>query len=304
LESRPQQEPACADRDAAAAARLTTLGVLLDDPSPTVWRGVRRQLEALGGAARPALRAAARGPSARARARARLLLLHEARHKVARRLARYLTRSTLDLERGLLLLSRFEDPRLDLRPTLAALDALGAEVAGRVEDLPPGLERGLELARYLGSEVGLDGDREDYHHPDNVFLHRAVQRGRGLPLTLTAVYLLVARRAGVSAAAVPLPGHVLLRLHGTGRHVLVDPFRAGARVGERDCLAYLARRGLPFRPQWFADATDDALLERQVRNLRSSFLQRGLGREVGQLELVLGAFERRITKASAAGDRT
>jgi regulator of sirC expression with transglutaminase-like and TPR domain len=211
-----------------------------------------------------------------------------------RRLSSFLVQDSLDLERALLLLSRFEDPRLDLRPTLAALDAMGAELAERVEDLTPGLERARELVRFLGEEVGLDGDREDYHHPDNVYLHRALLRERGLPLTLTAIYLLVARRAGVSAAAVPLPGHVLLRLHGHGQHLLVDPFRKGARVQERDCLSYLARRGLPFRPQWFADASDAALIERQVRNLRGSYLQRGLGREVELLDLALSAFEHRL----------
>jgi regulator of sirC expression with transglutaminase-like and TPR domain len=262
---------------------------------------VRGQLEALGGAAFPALREAARGPSPRARARARQMLLHAGRRRAARRLARYVTRETLELERALLLLSRFHDPSLDLRPTLAALDALGAELAGRVEERPPGLERARQLVRFLGEEYGLDGDREDYHQPDNAYLHRALQRKRGLPLTLTAIYLLVARRAGVSAAAVPLPGHVLLRLHGVGQHLLVDPFRRGARVQERDCLAYLARRGLPFRPQWFADAGDAALIERQVRNLRGSYLHRGLGREVELLELVLAAFERRRAARALPG---
>lgn len=221
------------------------------------------------------------------------MLLAQARRAVVQRLARYVVREQVDLERGLLLLARFEDPRVDLRPTLARLDELGAELSQRIEGRAPDLRRALELARLLGEELGFDGDRGDYHHPDNVHLHRALQRRQGLPLTLCAIYLCVARRARIHVSALPLPGHVVLRVQAAGSRALIDPFRKGARISERDCLAYLARRGLPFRPEWFADAPDRELLARQVRNLRSAYAQRGLGAEVGLLELVLAACERR-----------
>lgn len=284
----------------AGPARLACVLELLGDPSPTVWRGVRAQLEGLGREALPALRRVARGGSALERGRARLLLLQRARVGVARRLARFAAGGANDLERGLLLLSRFEDPRFDARGTLAALDAYAAEIARRVEARRPGLERGLELSRYLGGELGYDGDRDDYHHPDNVYLHRMLVRRRGLPLTLTALYLCVARRARIDAAPVALPGHVVLRLGGVRKQALIDPFHLGRRISERDCLGYLARNGLPFKPEWFADASDAELFERQVRNLRASYAQRGLAREVELLELVLEARTRRAPRSAVA----
>ena len=286
----------------ADPARLATLSGLLGDPSPTVWREVRRELRALGAAARPLLRTAARRGEPRARARARLMLLRAGRATVARRLVRFASRDEIDLERGLLLLSRFEQPRLDVRHSIAALDAMGAELADRTEALPPNIERAQELIRFLAEDLGYDGERDDYHHPDNVFLHRAIERKRGLPLTLTALYLCVARRAGISAAPVALPGHVVLRLHDRGGNVLVDPVRLGARLSERDCLAYLARRGLPFRPEWFADASDAHMLERQVRNLRQGYARRDLAAEARLLDMVLTAFERRRQRSALAGE--
>jgi regulator of sirC expression with transglutaminase-like and TPR domain len=284
----------------AGPAHLASLLELFGDPSATVWRGVRRELEELGREALPALRRLARHGSAIERARARLLLLRRGRARAARRLVRFVAAGATDLERGLLLLSRFEDPRFDARPTIAALDAFAAEVSRRLEPRRPGLDRSLELARYLGAELGFDGERDDYHHPDNIYLHRALVRRRGLPLTLTALYLCVARRAGISAAPVALPGHVVLRLHGHQRHALIDPFHAGRRIAERDCLAYLARNGLPFRPEWFADAGDADLFERQVRNLRASYAARGLAHDVALLDLVLDAAERRAARRAVA----
>ncbi len=284
----------------AGPAHLASLLELFGDPSPTVWRGVRRGLDELGREALPALRRLARHGTAVERGRARLVLLRRGRERATRRLVGFAAGGAADLERGLLLLSRFEDPGFDARPTMAALDAFAAELARRLETRRPGLDRSLELARYLGAELGFDGDREDYHHPDNIYLHRVLVRRRGLPLSLTALYLCVARRAGISAAPVAMPGHVVLRLHGIQKHALLDPFHAGRRVSERDCLGYLARNGLPFRPEWFADASDAELFERQVRNLRASYAGRGLAPEVELLERVLEACGRRAARPAVA----
>jgi regulator of sirC expression with transglutaminase-like and TPR domain len=176
---------------------------------------------------------------------------------------------------------------------MAALDALGAELLRRTEHMPPTIARALCLAGYLGEELGFSGSKEGYDHPDHVFLHRALETKRGLPLTLAALYQAVARRAGIRAHLVGLPGHVVLRLSGSDRHALVDPFRGGAELSERDCLAYLASRGLTFQPRWFQDASDADMLERQIRNLTASYRRRGLVREIGLLARVLTVLQSR-----------
>ena len=277
--------------------RAAAIEALLGDPSPAVWDGVRSELERLGGAARPLLLRTARDGAPRARSRARSLLLGMERERASRRLIGYALRREVDLERGFFLLSRFADPGADLRKALTALDAMGAEVSRRTDSLAPGPERSLILCEHLGRELGFAGDEGDYHHPDNVHLHRVIERRRGLPLSLCALYLFVARRARISAAPVALPGHVVLRLHLPGRNLLVDPFHRGALVSERDCLQYLARHSLPFHPAWFADAEDSVLLERQVLNLRAGYERNGLAREVRQLERARAALQARRAAA-------
>jgi regulator of sirC expression with transglutaminase-like and TPR domain len=158
----------------------------------------------------------------------------------------------------------------------------------------------MVLAHYLGNERGLIGSEVDYHHPDHVYLHRAIVRKRGMPLTLTAIYLLVARRAGIRAAAVPLPGHVLLRLYSGRRSLIIDPFRGGRVRTRSDCLRYLAEQGLVPRPSWFRDATDAMLLQRHARNLMNSYQLRGrarLARDLERVAQVLGRFHTRLPES-------
>lgn len=206
----------------------------------------------------------------------------------------------ISLESGLWLMSRFETPDLDVRPYQLALDAFAAEVLKR-------LERGKSRARpsdvlidYLAGELRYSGDSVDYHHPDNVYLHTAITRRRGMPLTLTALYMAVARRASIRASAIALPGHVMLRIYDADRAVLCDPFHAGKRLSERDCLGYLADHGLPFQPHWFDDAQDSALWLRHLRNLERGCAKLELAADARALAGVIGVLERRLAGGTGA----
>jgi regulator of sirC expression with transglutaminase-like and TPR domain len=294
LRSEPDSLPlARAARSPDLRERIRTLVELLDDPSPTVWTQVRRELLRLARPAASALRRACDHPSPLVRSRARALILAHGRGKVLRRLIAFASRREIRLESGLFLLARLEEPQLDIRPCMLQFDALAAEVLRRVESRPPTLDRSLALVAYLSQEIGLRGDSDDYHHPDNIYVHRALERKRGMPLTLAAIYQSVGRRAGIQSALVPLPGHVMLRIRGGGKSALVDVFQGGEQRTERDMLHYLAELKLPFQPSWFRDADDASMFQRQVSNLMNSYSKRGLSREARGLARVITALELR-----------
>ena len=273
--------------------RSWTLVALIDDDSPVVAAAVRGELLALGPVAGRALRHAARDERPRVRARARAILSELAWDREWRRLARTTARhAPLDLEAALLRLARLEEPRLDARGYRLALDAMGKAVRERAAKAPDAVTAPMALADYLGNELGFIGPEVGYDHPDNIHLHRAIERKRGMPLTLTAVYLFVARRAGIDAAAVPLPGHVLLRLKTGRRSLLIDPFHGGRLRTRADCMQHLARHGLVPQPEWFRDATDAELFQRHVRNLMSSCQARGQSRRARKLAVLAGALAR------------
>lgn len=285
----PEAEAPSAVRVPAAEALVELLG----DESPVVRREVRRELERRGRAGDALLARAQRSDDARIRAAARSLALRRARAGVARRMLRLALRPTLSLESGLWLMSRFETPDLDARPYQLALDAFAAEVIKRLDRGRTRTRASEVLIDYLAADLRYDGDRDDYHHPDNVYLHTAITRRRGMPLTLTAIYLAVARRAGIRAAAIALPGHVVLRIYDDAKGTLCDPYHAGRRISERDCLGYLADHGLPFQPHWFDDADDATLWLRHLRNLERAYRKLGLDADAGQLTSVIGVLEQR-----------
>ncbi len=221
------------------------------------------------------LRALSKGGSARGRARARTLLGRLEDRRTLRRLHRAISEPRLVLESALWRLSRLAEPNFDARPFRAQLDRYADRVREVYAGRAPGNTRNIALSEVLGGEFGLQGPEDDYHHPDRIYLHRVLQTGRGMPLTLTAIYLAVARRAGLQAAAVPLPGHVLLRLKGIGGSVLVDPFHSGEIRTKKDCQIFLRQHGLEPRDAWFAEPPDRTLFARHLLNLSRSLARRG-----------------------------
>ncbi len=268
--------------------RIDSLRALLDDPSPHVWHFVAREYARLGKTALPALRRAMSSDAPRERLRARRLLAEYAKARAIRRLVRFAVQSQLELERGLWLLGRFADPGLDLRPMFAALDAMGAELAQRVEHLPPSRQRCRAVSAYLGTELGYGRGARAQRLPDDALLHRAIVTKRGLPLTLSALYLCVARRAGLEGGLVALPGHVILRLSAADGDLFVDPYRGGVTLEQADILGYLARHGCAYSPRLLECANERDLFARQIRNLQVAYKELRCGREVRLLDSVLG----------------
>ncbi len=234
-----------------------------------------REFRAAGRAGRPLLARALRADDPHARSHARSLIDALEWDAAMRRLLRYTCRENLDLETGLFRLSHLERPGLDLSPYRLMLDEMATEVRGRVLGITDSLERGRILAHYLGTELGFIGDLDGYIHPDNVFVHRAIDRGKGLPLTLCAIYSFVARRCGLRTGLMPLPGHVMLRLHGRESNLIVDPFHGGEVRSLKGLQDYLAEHGLRCRAVWFRDAPTVQLIHRQTLNLRNALSSMG-----------------------------
>ncbi|MHB8692065.1 MAG: transglutaminase family protein [Solirubrobacteraceae bacterium] len=136
--------------------------------------------------------------------------------------------ATLDIV-ALALAAEFRD--VDVAAAIARLDALGADLslaAERTDGTPEALT--LACGQVLGATHGFAGDQADYDHADNSMLDLVLIRRRGLPILLSAVYVEVARRAGIQLAGVGLPGHFVVGHFGSDPPLLLDPFAGGGPV--------------------------------------------------------------------------
>lgn len=86
------------------------------------------------------------------------------------------------------------------------------------------------LHDYLFEEQGFRGNTEDYYNPANSYLPAVIETKRGLPITLSLLYKVVAERLGLRTWGVGLPGHFLIGMEMDRGMVLIDPFAQGRLV--------------------------------------------------------------------------
>ncbi|MDR3671013.1 MAG: transglutaminase-like domain-containing protein [Holophaga sp.] len=167
-----------------------------------------------------------------------------------------------------------EEP--DPEPTLALLEEWTFDLAGRMP-LPWNFHFAIDvLNHYLFQEVGLEGDQETYDDPANAAIPLVIARKRGMPITLSILWMDVARRLGFNAVGVALPGHFITGLRTDLGILHFDPFNGGRALGQADAarLVEQATGGRSsFDPAMLLPVSNRAILIRLVRNLHVRFLR-------------------------------
>jgi hypothetical protein len=142
---------------------------------------------------------------------------------------------------------------------LAELDALAAHVPGEGRD-------DLRLRTALG---GFAGTSSDYARLESSLLPDVLRRRRGLPILLSTVWTEVARRAGVPAYGVGLPGHFVVGVGDPdGTRVLVDPFTGGRLLPYDRARDIAAETGRSLRPEHLRPHDPIDTIDRVLGNIR------------------------------------
>lgn len=158
------------------------------------------------------------------------------------------------------------------------------ELAGRV--VAPSFDGVLDVLDKV-----LTGNRSDYHDIRNSFLPDVLDRGLGLPITLSVAAIEVGRRVGAPVVGVGLPGHFVVG-DGTGER-FGDPFHAGARY-DRSALQRvwpsLVGSRQPFDELHLVPVSERAILIRMLNNLRATVVPAGDLRAIQALVALRSAF--------------
>lgn len=224
-----------------------------------------REFTLLGAEALPALRQAARGgetPAARlARDAVHVLVPEELGAQLE--LGLNGLRERFPAELGAAVLARLGDAELDPQALLKRLDQLAARAG---EHIRAKLKRPASEPRAEGKTVdtvfrlgefwraqGFEGDRESYYSPRNSMLGEVLERKRGIPISLSVVYLALCRRLGLQAAGIGMPAHFIVRVDvreaGKSGCVFVDPYHAARPLDLDDCRELVERHGQRFVPE-------------------------------------------------------
>lgn len=189
------------------------------------------------------------------------------------------------LDEAALALALLDHPEADAMAYIETLEALALRLDAIGGNAIDAATRAEALAQVFAEDEGFAGDRETYDDPANADLIRVLDRRRGLPVSLSILYVGAARRLGWQADVLDLPGHVLVMVGAEAAPVIVDPFRRGVRVGRDDLIALLAASGggQPPAVAHIAAMPNRAILVRLLLNQATRAEQAGKGRRALEL---------------------
>lgn len=175
------------------------------------------------------------------------------------------------LEEAALILARQEYPGLDPAPWLEQIDAWAAAGHGQLSAQPDAAEIVGVTSDILFRDRKFRGNATDYYDPRNSFLNDVIARQTGIPITLSILYMAVARRLGLGLQGTAFPGHFLVVHRRPGWPVVLDAFDQGRILSEDECRQLAQHQGFAWDPRVLDPVPGRLVLRRVLNNLKAIY---------------------------------
>ncbi len=139
------------------------------------------------------------------------------------------------LEQALSLLARFQSGlkfNYQQQSVGHLLNNLAAEYLAYAQENSP-----LELAKFLFEIKEFTGAKTDYYNPQCSNLLYVLNEKKGLPISLSCIYMLVGARLGFVIEGYNFPGHFMAKIIVQGKTLLVDCFNGGKILKENEIVS-------------------------------------------------------------------
>ncbi len=250
------------------------LCALIDDPSPLVRTELIKEFSRLGPVGIAFLESISNGPNRLLSSHARRLLAELRNSNPVEDFRSFIRSLNYELESGTILLCRVAYPELSAADICSQVDALAARCLELLIKPASPRERCLVINRVLFHEAGFRGNKEDYSNPDNSFLNRVFDTRKGLPITLSILYILVGQRLGAELDPIAFPGHFLVGSFEDDMPFYIDPFARG-KFSTPEQLLNLSQDVIPLSQlRELAPTPIREVLTRCCRNLANHYAQR------------------------------
>lgn len=197
-----------------------------------------------------------------------------------------------ELETGWYLLDRTMYPTVDSVHSSLQLDKLADRVRELVAKPMDPRQMCLVINRVLFHEFGYRGAGKNFEDPENSFLHCVLEQKRGLPITLSLIYLLVARRVGFELEPIGLPGRFMVGCFAGDIPFYIDVWAGGKMIDLEEMGSYLGISMEESSGSILLPVTVSEMLTRGCRNLVHHFSLKGKKEEAQMFNSFVMEFDK------------
>lgn len=279
---------------------------MVDDPDPDIYREVYDKIIQHGEDAVPFLEdELIRVAGEESRDRLEFLIRKIHLDKISRGLERWVTATPQDdLMEAWLWVTKYRYPDLSESALRSELESIKRDVWLEMNENLTALERIKVLNHVFYDIHGFGGNMDDYHNPDNSYLNRLFETRKGNPLSLSIIYMMLAREMHMPVVGINLPEHFVLAFMGES----VDPeslqvkydkplfyinaFSGGAVFSEMEINAFLQKLKFDPLPSFFEPCPYSQIILRMLNNLVMAYELQGDDRRKEELAALRERFEK------------
>jgi len=198
----------------------------------------------------------------------------------------------IDLAGAGLAIARAEYPLMEIRGYLNRLDTMALTLSSRLpRDRMSAMKTIQAVNEFLFEELHFSGNRDQYYDPRNSYLNEVLDRRTGIPITLSLIYMEIARRIGLDLWGIGLPGHFIVKYSDPHLDLYIDPYNKGLMMTAGDCrlrVEALPDRTLEFQPEFLQSVAKKQILFRMLNNLKQIYSRaRALEKALVVIEMML-----------------
>lgn len=201
------------------------------------------------------------------------------------------------LEDAIFLLASWGYPEVSMIDYKKKLENMSLDIMSGLMKINNDLNRisSLEIINkindYLFFQKGFKGNPENFYEPDNSYLNRVLDTKLGIPITLSIIYILIARKINVPVSGINLPGHFLIKYSKGEDEFFIDPFNNGVIISMKEAKEFLKKIGMSKEDfnniPYLKETTDTEIILRVMRNLDEIYKKNGDLLRSAQLEKLM-----------------
>lgn len=176
-----------------------------------------------------------------------------------------------DLLSGLWIINTYQYPDIEF-------DQLNGEMHQIYFEVWTAFKNGLQpydqvriINNILFSQLKFSANTKNFHSPGNSMLSNVISSKKGNPITLCAIYLLVAQKLGLPVYGVNLPNLFVLIYKTEESSFYINAFNKGLIFSRSDINNYLEHLKITPKDEFFEPCNNMDIIQRILRNLIVSY---------------------------------
>jgi regulator of sirC expression with transglutaminase-like and TPR domain len=180
-----------------------------------------------------------------------------------------------NLIEGSLLVAQYQYHNLNQEKVYDFLKKIEQDIWIEINDYQTALEKTKIINHIFYNIYGFDGNKENYHAPQNSFIQKVIEQKKGTPLSLGILYIHIAQKLDIPIYGVNVPNHFVLVYKNNeldeppfDKYLFyINPFSNGSVFGRYELEDFIQQLQIPAQAAFFEACTNKDIVKRMIHNI-------------------------------------